>query len=170
MSQPGQQEAAATTASSTAEGQAPEKPVQSALTLIMPIASDEAYQQLHQTLMEVQALPPGQNPIMAALTKISTVHFARFVFLENNTRLGVITTYDGDFDKYIMDFVDDISDVFNLLLKFMSDAPPLPVQEHRQEFLEYVRSHDLGCIEPFYSAYPRSTVLDILAATEAPAQ
>jgi hypothetical protein len=141
------------------------QPVQSPLTLIMPIASEAAYQELHQTLIGVQALPPEQNPIMVALDKIATVHFARFVFLENNTRLGVITTYDGDFEKYIMDFVDDIGDVFNMLLKFMADAPPLPVQEHRQEFLEYVRAHDLRCVEPFYSAYPRATVLDVQAAT-----
>jgi hypothetical protein len=142
----------------------PEAPVQNPLTLVMPIASPEAYQQLSQTLQGVQALPPEQNPIVAALNKIATVHFARFVFLEDNTRLGVITTYDGDFEKYINDFVDDIGDVFNLVLKFMSDAPPLPVQEHRQEFLAYVRAHDLRCVEPLYSAYPRSTVLDIQAA------
>jgi len=165
--QPGQQEAAATP---TAGAQPAAPPVQRPLTLIMPIASEAAYQQLNETLTGVQALPPGQNPIMVALDKISTVHFAHFVFLENNTRLGVITTYDGDFGKYMMDFVDHIGDVFNMLLKFMADAPPLPVQEHRQEFLDYVRSHDLRCIEPFYSAYPRSTVLDIQAATEAAGQ
>ena len=165
--QPGQEEAATTAATPTAEAQ---QPVQSPLTLIMPIASAEAYEQLNQTLMQVQGLPPSQNPIMVALNKLSTVHFARFVFLENNTRLGVITSYDGDFEKYIMDFVDHIGDVFDMLLKFMADAPPLPVQEHRQEFLDYVRSHDLRCIEPFYSAYPRSTVLDILAATESAGQ
>lgn len=76
------------------------------------------------------------------------MRFARFVFLESNTRLAVITTYDGDFEKYIMDFVDHIGDIFDMLLKFMADAPPLPVREHRQEFLDYVRSHDLRCIEP----------------------
>jgi hypothetical protein len=145
-------------------------PVQSPLTLIMPIASEQAFQELGAMLQQVQSLPRDQNPIMAALDKISTVHFARFVILENNTRLGVITTYDGDFEKYINDFVDDIGDVFNLLLKYMGDAPPLPVQEHRQEFLEYVRAHDLRSVGPFYSAYPRSTVVDILAATEAAAQ
>jgi hypothetical protein len=159
----GQQQAAAPPMSEA-------QPVQSPLTLIMPIASAAAFQELSQTLTGVQSLPRDQNPIMAALDKIGTVHFARFVFLEDNTRLGVITTYDGDFEKYINDFVDDIGDVFNLLLKFMADAPPLPVQEHRQEFLEYVRAHDLRSVGPFYSAYPRSTVLDIQAATAAAGQ
>ncbi len=43
-------------------------------------------------------------------------------------------------------------------------APPLPVQRNRSQFREYVKANDLGGIEPFYSAYPRATVLDIQAA------
>ena len=91
--------------------------------------------------------------------------FARFVFLANNTQLAVITTYDGSFDQYINDFIDEIGDVFNALLAHMSEAPPLPVQKHRAEFLAYVKANDLRAIEPFYSAYPTATVLDILSAT-----
>jgi len=159
--QPGQEQGGAASPPAAAA----EKPIQSPLTLVMPIASPEAFQQLNQTLLQVQGLPAAQNPIAAALTKIGTVHFARFVFLENNTRLAVITTYDGEFDKYLNDFVDHIGDVFDMLLKFMADAPPLPVREHRQEFSDYVRSHNLGCVEPLFSAYPRSTVLDIVQAT-----
>ncbi len=170
--QPGQEQGGQASATTAGESHAPaaEQPIQNPLTLVMPIASEEAYQQLDQELLKVQSLPAEQNPIVVALTKIATVHFARFVFLENNTRLAVITSYDGDFDKYIMDFVDHIGDVFDMLLQFMADAPPLPVREHRQEFLDYVRSHDLRGIEPFYSAYPRSTVLDILQATGASPQ
>ena len=94
------------------------------------------------------------------------MHFARFVFLENNTKLAVITTYDGSFEDYINEFIDEIGDVFNALLAHMSDASPLPVQQNRQAFLDYVRKNDLRAIEPFYSAYPQATVLDIHAAFE----
>jgi hypothetical protein len=48
----------------------------------------------------------------------------------------------------------------------MTDAPPLPVQQHRAAFLDYVRANDLRAIEPFFSAYPKATVLDILSAVE----
>jgi len=96
---------------------------------------------------------------------LRTVHFARFVFLEHN-QLAVITTYDGSFEDYINEFIDAIGDVFNALLKHMKDASPIPVQQHRQAFLDFVRAHDLRAIEPFYSAYPRATVLDIHAALE----
>ena len=101
-----------------------------------------------------------------ALNKLNTVHFARFVFLEQNTKLAVITTYDGSFEDYINEFVDEIGDVFNALLAHMADAPPLPVQQNRQAFLDYVKKNDLRAIEPFYSAYPKATVLDIHAALE----
>lgn len=149
--------------SAAASNLAAPKAVQSPLTLVMKIKSDSDAQQLAGLLHHIQSLPPDKNPIWTALTKLGNVHFARFVFLENNTRLAVITTYDGTFENYINEFIDEIGDVFNALLAHMQDAPPLPVQQHRKEFLDYVRANDLRAIEPFYSAYPVSTVLDIQA-------
>lgn len=140
--------------------------VQSPLTLVMAIKDASSYAQLNALLHQMQAAPPEKNPIWAALTRLQTVHFARFVFLENNTKLAVITTYDGSFDKYINEFIDEIGDVFNALLSHMDGAPPLPVQAHRDEFLNYVRANDLRGLEPFYSAYPKASVLDILSALD----
>jgi hypothetical protein len=144
----------------------PVKAVQSPLTLIMTIKSEAAFHELSALLTKIQAAPPEKNPIWVALMKLQTVHFARFVFLENNTKLAVITTYDGSFEDYINEFIDEIGDVFNALLSHMKDAPPLPVQQHRKPFLDYVRANDLRAIEPFFSAYPKATVLDIVAAIE----
>jgi hypothetical protein len=140
--------------------------VQSPLTLIMTIKSPEAYGELKALLDRIQSAPPDKNPIWVALEKLQNVHFARFVFLENNTKLAVITTYDGTFEDYIGDFTREIGDVFNELLKRMTGAPPLPVQQNAKQFLDYVRANDLRGIEPFYSAYPKATVLDIHAALD----
>ena len=144
------------------------KPVQTPLTLVMTIKSEEDAKALQELLTHIHSLPPEQNPIVVALEEIGTVHFARFTFLEDNTKLAVITTFDGSFERYILDFVNSIGHIFDKLLEHMADAPPLPVREHRQEFLQYVRDHDLPSLEPFYSAYPKLTVLDIkhLAAEE----
>lgn len=135
--------------------------VSNPLTLVMDIKSAEDYKKLRGTLELLQSLPPEKNPISVALTQISTVHFARFVFLDA-TRLAVITTYDGDFAEYIEAFVREIGHVFDQLLVHMKNAPPLPVSEHPAEFLKYVEAHDLKCLPPFYSAYPNLKVLDIL--------
>jgi hypothetical protein len=142
----------------------PSEGVQSPLTLVMTIKSPEDYQALRATLDRIQSLPPEHNPIVVALDAIATVHFARFVFIDE-TRLAVITTYDGDFDTYINEFIDHIGDVFNTLLQHMANASPMPVQEHREEFLSFIRAHDLRCLPPFYSAYPQRTVLDITAGS-----
>jgi hypothetical protein len=133
----------------------------------MTARSADDRRSLEGKLQRLQALPREQNPVITALDKIATVHFARFVFLDE-ARLAVITTYDGDFAVYINEFVDHIGDVFNDLLQHMDGAPPLPVQRHRQEFLDYVRRNDLRCLPPFYSAYPNRTVLDIVAADDGP--
>ena len=140
--------------------------VQNPLTLVMAIKSPQDFVELNALLQKIQSAPPDKNPIWIALNKLKTVHFARFVFLENNTKLAVITTYDGSFEDYINEFIDEIGDVFNALLAHMSDASPLPIQQNRQAFLDYVRKNDLRAIEPFYSAYPQATVLDIQAAFE----
>jgi hypothetical protein len=136
--------------------------VQSALTLVMPIKSPEAYQQLYQTLTHFQSLPPDQNPLTVALNATHLVHFARFIFLENNTKLAVITSFDGSMEAYINAFIDHVGGVFDVLLAAMADAPPLPVEKFRAEFLQYVNAHDLPIVQPFYSAYPSLSVLQIL--------
>jgi hypothetical protein len=99
---------------------------------------------------------------MVALDRIATVHFARFVFL-GKTKLAVITTYDGSFEDYLNDFINVIGKIFDALLQHMADAPPLPVENNRQAFMEYVRANDLRCLGTFYSAYPKLGVKTILA-------
>ena len=144
----------------------PPQPLQNPLTAVMTAKSPENYAALRQLVEHIQSLPPDQNPVIVALNKLGTVHFARFAFLDND-QLAVITTYDGDFDVYINEFIDEIGDVFNSLLAHVADAPPLPVQTYRQEFLDYIRTVDRRCVGTFYSAYPEHTVLDIhdLAST-----
>ena len=144
------------------------QPVQNPLTLVMKATSPQDYNALQQIVGHIQSLPAPQNPVVTALTKIANVHFARFVFLDPD-QLAVITTYDDDFDSYINEFTNELGEVFNTLLGHVTDAPPLPVQTYRQQFLDYIRAHDLRCVGPFYSAYPARTVLDILDTTTVPA-
>ncbi|HKR49541.1 MAG TPA: hypothetical protein VJT72_08165 [Pseudonocardiaceae bacterium] len=139
----------------------PPQPVQNPLTAVMTAKSPEDYAALQQLVEHLQAMPPEQNPVTVALNKLGSVHFARFAFLDNN-QLAVITSYDGDFESYINEFIDEIGDVFNALLKHVANAPKLPIQEHRQDFLDYIRAVDRRCVGTFYSAYPDRTVLDIL--------
>ena len=131
------------------------------LTLVMNIKSTEDYQELVKLLGD----PKIKETINEALTKVGTVHFARFVFLSEK-QLLVATSYDGDFDTYIKAFTVYLGDIFDALLSHMDDAPPLPVSENLPQFLEYIKCNDRsridGVLQSLYSAYPTLTVQDIL--------
>ena len=135
------------------------------LTLVMNIKSPQAAQEIQELLAKFESMG-DINPINMALTKIGTVHFARFVFM-SELELAVITSYDGDFARYIQDFTREIGDIFNTLLERMLDAPPLPVQNNLKAFMLYIQENDRsfvnGELQPLYSAYPTLTVQDILA-------
>lgn len=145
--------------------QPPSQPIQNPLTLVMKAKSAESWAELRHAVETLQSVPDDENKIVMALNRIGTVHFARFAFLEDAQQLLVITTYDGDFETYINEFVNVIGDIFNKLLALVADAPMLPVQSNRQEFLDYIRAGDLRCVGNFYSAYPNTTVFDVLAKT-----
>ena len=142
------------------------KPVQSPLNLVMKIKSPQAYQELLGLLTQLESQPPDKNPLAIALTTLNNVHFARFLFMHDNTELGCFTEYDGTFEDYVNEFVDTIGDIFNALLERIDGAPPLPVQKNRDAFLAYVRANDLKSAT-FFAAYPTATVLDVKTALSA---
>lgn len=142
-------------------GSATKPAVTNALTLVMTIKSPQDRTKLKELITKLQSLPPDKNPIAVALTKLGNVHFARFVFIGED-KLAVITSYDDDFETYILSFVDEIGGIFDQLLPHMKDAPPLPVKQNPEKFLEYVKKNDLTCEQPFFSAYPTLKVQDIL--------
>ena len=113
-----------------------------------------------------------------ALEELHFVHFARFLPVRGNHALMVITEFDGPLRAYVLDFVIAIGDVFDLILKYVKDAPTLPVREHPREFMQFVEKNnrvvvcagvDFGEEYPLYSAYPDSTVIDIIGPRRGPA-
>lgn len=132
------------------------------LTLVVEVKSPEDRKKLKAKLEHMQSLPASLNPSLKALDSIGIVHFARFVFIGDD-KIAVITAYDGNLERYVGAFAEHMGSTFDLLLKHVKDAPPLPVVENQDEFLEFILKHDLQCIEPFYSAYPSLSVGDIRA-------
>ena len=137
--------------------------VQSPLTLVMPLVSQQAADGLRAKL----AQPGGmQQAIDDALNSLGTVHFARFVMLDGDPpKLAVITSFDDTFDDYIISFTKRLGPIFDTILQFVVDPPPTPVIDHGREFVEWVGAHDLGCLGSFYSAYPQKRVRDIVGAS-----
>ena len=80
--------------------------------------------------------------ILTALRNVGTVHSARFDILGG--RLCLFSVYDGDFAAYIRDFIVTVGPFFNDLFGgHVKQPPPLPVEEHVDEFVAWVAAHDL---------------------------
>src|ERR1051325_1812074 len=75
----------------------------SELTIIVPLAPRGAKRL--RTFLQLLGgnLSPGA-------TKVGTLHDMRFVFFDNDTRLLFATSFDGDWDTYIDDFIALIPD------------------------------------------------------------
>jgi len=76
--------------------------------------------------------------------------------------LGFFTIYDGSVEKYIQDFAEKNSVVFDTLFPNLIGAPPTPVAKNAQAFLQWALENSYPPIG-FYSAYPGLSVLDIRA-------
>ena len=147
--------------------------VQHPLNLIMPIKGNNR-KELKENVEQLQAVTKYMVT-GNALHRIGTVHFGRFMFLNLNrddpkslpTHYGLLTTYDGTFDDYILDFVHDTSvgRLFNVILSHIEYdekrfGPVIPVQKYPLEFVEFIKAHD----EPtanWYSAYQNLSVRDV---------
>jgi hypothetical protein len=140
------------------------KPEQKALSFVAPIKAPvlENYKALKEIL--------ETGTFGAALDQIGTVHFGRFMFLEKVTpesgeeyyaKFALFTAYDGDFNKYVDDFVAVVGDFFNAVLVHLEDAEELiPVQKDSEAFADYVGKYNQP-VKVWYSAYPTLSVVKI---------
>ena len=55
--------------------------------------------------------------------RIGTLHDARWVLFDDDTRLMFATNFDGDWDAYIDDFAANIPDVFDEILQHAEGYP-----------------------------------------------
>jgi hypothetical protein len=124
-----------------------------ALTTITPIIP-ERVEALKQILQGVQKDPD------ASVAKIATIHYARWVIIDNDTRMLFTSNFDGEFEKYLRDFVRDLP---HGLDRIWGNCVGYPGTNPFEPFIEYVRQHSFfnNC---FYAAYPNLTVQDVLNA------
>lgn len=130
-------------------------PSQNALSLVLKVKQPVADHAAKLREIACQLTPGGLN-------NVGTVHFARFLLINDDTTFLVFTEYDGAFEKYINDFINEVGDAFNAILSQV-EVPDgiIPVQQHRKEFTDFVRKND-HLTDALYCAYPNLSVLDIL--------
>ena len=104
----------------TSQAAAPPPPIESAgrvgarlgkrseLTIIVPLVPGGA-----KRLRTFLGLLGGN--LSPGASKVGTLHDMRFVFFDNDTRLLFATSFDGDWDTYIDDFIALIPDYLDLM-------------------------------------------------------
>jgi cytochrome P450 len=104
----------------------------------------------------------GAPRIEHALKTSRHVHMAWFEFMDNDSVLALRTVYDGDFDAYIEHFALKVGDLFDQLFECIEGAPPLPVAEYPDEFVETIRRSNRAPLGGyFFSAYPQRETAQI---------
>jgi hypothetical protein len=114
----------------------PSDNVQVAMNLIMPLKDTSAVGRAYMA----QAMASVRDEVIAGLNNTGIVHFARFTIVDGN--LCMFSMYDGDFSNYIRDFIYNMGSAFDALLVFIKDPPILPVEQHPEEFIDWIAHHN----------------------------
>jgi hypothetical protein len=109
-----------------------------------------------------QVLKFGAPFIEKVLREARHVHFASFMFLDNDSKLVLFTAYDGDFDAYIGHFAREFGPLFDRFFSHIENGPPAPIAEHAFEFVQFLRRFQQPAVGGlFFSAYPEVQVHQI---------
>ena len=103
----------------------------SELTMVVPLAPGGA-----DRLRAFLKLLGGN---LAGADKVGSVHDMRFVFFDNDTRMIFATTFDGDWDPYIDDFVTKIPDYLDIIDSAWEGWPGIRSPEAK----DYLAKHQI---------------------------
>ena len=98
------------------------------------------------------------------LARVTTIHFARWVFLDNRRRLLFASNYDGSLESYMDDFINKVAFGLNLVFGNGIGYPTtnwliFDGAKDEQKFKYYIRRHELAT-EVWYNAFPGLGNLD----------
>ncbi len=99
------------------------------------------------------------------LARVSTIHFARWVFINGKRRVVFASNYDGSLESYMDDFINKVGWGLNLSFSAGIGYPRtrwmvLDGSKREQKFKYVLRRHELPT-EVWYKAYPGLTAFDL---------
>jgi hypothetical protein len=99
------------------------------------------------------------------LARVHTIHFARWVFLDNKTRLLFASNYDGSLESYMDDFINKVAFGLNAVFSNGIGYPKtrwlvLDGAKNEQLFKYFIRRHELPT-EVWYNAHAGLTAFDL---------
>lgn len=104
------------------------------------------------------------------LTRVQTIHFARWVFVDNKRRVMFCSNYDGALESYMDDFVNKVAWGLNLVFSNGVGYPSTRFlikggAEQEAKFKRYLRNRQLPT-QVWYKAYPGLTARDLARNSE----
>src|SRR5207244_8285444 len=92
------------------------------------------------------------------LTRVTSIHFARWVYLDGGQRLLFASNYDGSLESYMDDFINKVAWGLNLVFSNGVGYPKCRWlikggAKDEQKFKYYIRRHELPT-EVWYKTYP----------------
>jgi len=99
------------------------------------------------------------------LTRVQTIHFARWVLLDDNKRMFFASNYDGSLDSYMDDFINKVAWGINLVFSNGVGFPRTSWllcggARYEQKYNRFLHRHQLPTAV-WYKAYPGLTVADL---------
>jgi hypothetical protein len=94
-----------------------------------------------------------------SLIGISTIHFVKWLVIDDGRRLMMVSDYDGSWEAYIDEFAEMILSGLDAIWETSYGFPPDGARD-LPAFKWFLRSHQVPS-EIFFSAYPEETVLNI---------
>jgi hypothetical protein len=101
--------------------------------------------------------PPG------SLIGVSTIHFVRWLLIDDARRLVLLSDYDNSWESYIDEFAELILSGLDAIWETSYGYPPDGARDV-PALKRFLRTHQVRA-DVFYSAYPDDTVLNIVDAT-----
>jgi hypothetical protein len=100
------------------------------------------------------------------LTRIRTIHFAHWTFVDNDRRIFFTSNYDGSHESYMDDFINKVSWGLNIVFSCGAGYPKTSwlIKEGAERELQFKaaqRRHQLPS-EVWYKAYPGLTATDLM--------
>jgi hypothetical protein len=99
--------------------------------------------------------PPG------SLIGISTIHFVKWLLVDGDQRLILLSDYDGSWENYIDEFAEMILSGLDAIWE-TSLGYPLDGARDLPAFKRFLRGHQVPA-DVFFSAYPDQTILNVAA-------
>lgn len=101
----------------------------------------------------------------ADLAGVKTIHFARWIFIDDKRRLIFASNYDGSLESYMDDFIDKVAWGLNAVFSNGADYPKTNwlVRDGASDelaFKYFIRTHQMPT-QVWYSAYPDLTAINI---------